>query len=422
MPEKSILNKCYAFKDAEKARQEGWYPYFRPVSTTHGTRVWIDGQEYIMAGSNNYLGLAYDPRLREASKKAIDDHGTSCSGSRFMNGTLSLHEELERKLADFVGQEWALCFTTGYQTNLGAISALLERRAHIISDKYNHASIMDGIFLSDGFHRDVNIHRYKHADMADLEKILSRIPEEEPKLIVTDGVFSMEGDIAKYPKIAELGEKYGAPVYLDEAHAIGVVGSTGRGTPEHWRDQGVDIGPPDVTMCTFSKSFGSIGGFVAGEKEVMDYVQHHARSLIFSASMAPPQVAAVLEAVRIIEEEPWRATRMREITNKMINGFRDLGFNVGVTETPIIPLIIGDDTKTFAFWKAMFDMGVYTNPVISPAVPPNRALIRTSFMAIHTDEDLDRVLEIAGEAGRKTGVIGGEGERDSECLGAGAGG
>ena len=411
MAKKTILDKCYSFTEAEQARQEGWYPYFRPVSTTHGTRVWIDGKEYIMAGSNNYLGLAYDPRLRDAAKKAIDDHGTSCSGSRFMNGTLSLHQELERRLADFVGAEWALAFTTGYQTNLGAISALLERRAHIVSDKYNHASIMDGIFLAEGFHRDVKIHRYKHADMADLEKTLSRIPEEEPKLIVTDGVFSMEGDIAKYPQIAALGEKYGAPVYLDEAHAIGVVGSTGRGTPEHWRDKGVEIGVPEITMCTFSKSFGSIGGFVAGEKEVMDYVQHHARSLIFSASMAPPQVASVLAALDIMEDEKWRATRMKEITNKMIGGFRDLGFNVGITETPIIPLVIGDDTKTFAFWKAMFDMGVYTNPVISPAVPPNRALIRTSYMAIHSDEELDRVLEIAGEAGRRTGVIGGDGER-----------
>lgn len=416
MPKKQILDKCYSFTKAEEARQQGWYPYFRPVSTTHGTRVWIDGGEYIMAGSNNYLGLAYDPRLREAAKKAIDDHGTSCSGSRFMNGTLSLHQELEHRLADFVGAEWALAFTTGYQTNLGAISALLERGAHIISDKYNHASIMDGIFLAKGFHHDVNVHRYKHADMEDLEKTLSRIPEDEPKLIVTDGVFSMEGDIAKYPQIAELGQTFGAPVYLDEAHAIGVVGSSGRGTPEHWRDNGVEIGVPEITMCTFSKSFGSIGGFVAGDKEVMDYVQHHARSLIFSASMAPPQVASVIAALDIMEEETWRAARMKEITNKMITGFRDLGFNVGITETPIIPLIIGDDSRTFAFWKAMFDKGVYTNPVISPAVPPNRALIRTSFMAIHSDEELDRVLEIAGEAGRATGVIGGDGQRTAKAV------
>ncbi|MFP4331336.1 MAG: aminotransferase class I/II-fold pyridoxal phosphate-dependent enzyme [Alkalispirochaetaceae bacterium] len=405
MPRKSILDKCYSFTEAETARREGWYPYFRPVSTTHGTRVWIDGKEYIMAGSNNYLGLAYDPRLRDAAKRAIDEHGTSCSGSRFMNGTLSLHEELEERLADYVGAEWAVAFTTGYQTNLGAISALLERNAHIVSDKYNHASIMDGVFLADGFHREVKIHRYKHADMEDLENKLRRIPEDEPKLIVTDGVFSMEGDVARYPEIADLGERYGAPVYLDEAHAIGVVGSTGRGTPEHWRDRGVDIGVPAVTMCTFSKSFGSVGGFVAGEKPVVDYIQHHARSLIFSASMAPPQVAAVLAALDIMESEPWRATRMQEITKKMIGGFRELGFNVGVSETPIIPLIIGDDEKTFRFWQAMFDAGVYTNPVISPAVPPNRALIRTSFMAIHSDEELDRVLEVAGEAGRTTGVI-----------------
>jgi 8-amino-7-oxononanoate synthase len=354
-----------------------------------------------MAGSNNYLGLATDPRMKERAVAAVEHYGTSCSGSRFMNGTLALHEELEARLAAFVGKEAALCFTTGYQTNLGSISALVGRGDHVISDKYNHASIMDGIFMTVGLNRSVNVHRYKHNNMDDLEKVLSRIPLDESKLIVTDGVFSMEGDIVNLPRVRELADEYNAAVYLDEAHAIGVVGPTGRGVTEHYSD--TDLA--DLIMCTFSKSFGSIGGFVAGDEMVIDYIKHFARPLIFSASIPPANLGAAMAALEIMQEEPDRVARLQQIAEKMISGFSELGFNVGTAETPIVPLVIGDNDKTFMFWKNMFERGVYVNPVISPAVPPNRSLIRTSYMAIHEDDELDTILEIAAEEGRKLGII-----------------
>ncbi|HUX14484.1 MAG TPA: pyridoxal phosphate-dependent aminotransferase family protein, partial [Spirochaetia bacterium] len=385
----------------DRARREGWYPYFRPIEESHGTKVVIDGRELVMAGSNNYLGLALDSRVREASKQAIDRYGTSCSGSRFMNGTLSLHEELEARLAEFTGKEAALCFTTGYQTNLGAISALTGRGDHIITDKLNHASIMDGIFLSLGINHSVNVHRYKHNNIEELERILAAIPAAEAKLIVTDGVFSMEGDIVRLPEMRKIADKYGARIYLDEAHAIGVLGATGRGTCEHYGDTAL----ADLVMCTFSKSFGSIGGFVSGDRVVIDYIKHFARPLIFSASIAPAQAAAVMKALDIIESEPERIRRLQQIAAKMIAGFKHLGFNVGTAETPIVPLVIGDFDRTFQFWKGLFENGVYTNPVVTPAVPPNRSLLRTSYMATHTDEELDLILKVAGEQGRAIGLI-----------------
>jgi 8-amino-7-oxononanoate synthase len=396
-----IFQKCYNFTEAVEAREFGVYPYFKPIEGSRGSRVIIEGRELIMAGSNNYLGLALDPEVREAGIEAIKKYGTSCSGSRFMNGTLALHEELEERLAFFVGKEAALCFTTGYQTNLGSISALVGRDEHVITDKFNHASIMDGIFLTSGLNRKVNVHRFKHNDLKDLEKKLSGIPDEAAKLLVTDGVFSMEGDIAKLPELKALCEKHRVGLYLDDAHAIGVIGKTGRGTTEFYGDQE----GPDLIMCTFSKTFGSIGGFVAGEERVVDYIKHVSRPLIFSASMPPANIAAVMAALGIIEREPQRVTRLQEIARKMIQGFSSMGFNIGKSETAIVPLIIGDNQKTFLFWKNLFDRGVYVNPVVSPAVPPNRALIRTSFMAIHTDEELDQTLEIAEQEGKKLGII-----------------
>lgn len=396
-----IFQKCYDFKRAAEARKHGIYPFFRPLQESRGSRVIIEGRTLIMAGSNNYLGLAQDPRVEEAAVKAIEKYGTSCSGSRFINGSLVLHEELEAKLAAFVGKETALCFSTGYQTNLGAISALVGRGEHIITDKYNHASIMDGIFMTMGMNRDTRVHRYKHNDLKDLEQRLATIPLEEAKLIVTDGVFSMEGDIVKLPEVKALAEKYRARLYIDEAHAIGVIGSTGRGTTEHFG--GSELA--DIIMCTFSKSFGSLGGFVAGDDRVIDYIRHFARPLIFSASMPPANIAAVLASLEIIEAEPERVLRLQQIAVKMIKGFNELGFNTSTTETPIIPLVIGDNDQTFLLWKALFERGVYVNPIISPAVPPNGSLIRTSYMAIHTDEELDQVLEITGEEGRKLGII-----------------
>jgi 8-amino-7-oxononanoate synthase len=354
-----------------------------------------------MAGSINYLGLSHDPRVKEAATKAIKTYGTSCSGSRFMNGTLDLHEELEKRIAAFVDKEAALCFTTGYQTNLGGISALLEKGDHVLTDKYNHASIVDGIFLSQGIYRDIKIHRYPHGNMRELEARLSAIPDDEPRLIVTDGVFSMEGDIVDLPSLKKLADAYGAGIYLDEAHAIGVIGRAGRGTTEHFGS--TDLA--DIIKCTFSKSFGSIGGFLAGEAEIIEYIKHTARPLIFSASMPPANVAAVLKTLEIIEKEPERVVRLQQIAEKMIRGFRALGFNIGVAETPIVPLIIGNDEKTFLLWQALFERGIYVNPVVSPAVPPNRSLLRTSYMAIHTDEELEVILTAAGEEGRRLGVI-----------------
>ena len=396
-----IFQKCYDFTEAIEARQVGIYPYFKPIEGSRGSKVIIEGRELVMAGSNNYLGLALDPEVRDASIKAIEKYGTSCSGSRFMNGTLTLHEELEERLANFTGKQAALCFTTGYQTNLGSISALVGRGEHVITDKSNHASIMDGIFLALGLNRKVNIHRFKHNNLEDLEKKLSNIPSGESKLIVIDGVFSMDGDIVKLPEMKALADKYRVGVYLDEAHAIGVIGKTGRGTTEYYGNRNL----ADLIMCTFSKAFGSIGGFVAGEERVIDYIKHVSRPLIFSASMPPANIAAVMAALDIIEREPQRVLRLQQIARKMIAGFTGLGFNIGKTETAIVPLIIGDNQKTFLFWKNLFERGVYVNPVVSPGVPPNRALIRTSYMATHTDKELDQILEIAEQEGRKLGII-----------------
>ncbi|MEA5031271.1 MAG: pyridoxal phosphate-dependent aminotransferase family protein [Sphaerochaeta sp.] len=398
----SIFDKCYEFTAAEEVRATGLYPYFKPIGRSEGTKVYIDGREMLMLGSNNYLGLANDPRMKEAAELAAERYGTSCSGSRFMNGTLDLHEELEQRLAKFVGKPAALCFTTGYQTNLGSLSAMLNRGDHVIVDKYDHASIMDGIFLADGTKKQINLYRYKHNNMEDLEKVLQRIPLEEPKMIVVDGVFSMEGDIAPLPAIRALADQYKAGVYLDEAHALGVVGATGRGTCEH---HGNDPSLCDLLMCTFSKSFGSIGGFVAGEEQVIDYIKHFARPLIFSASMPPANIAATMKALEIIEQEPQRIHKLQHNARYMIDGFSALGFNVGTSETPIVPLLIGDSDKTFTLWKNAFERGVYVNPVISPAVPPQRALLRTSCMAIHSDQELDTAIQIIGEEAKKLGII-----------------
>ena len=400
--ELSIFRKCHDFVDAREARSRGLYPFFRPIEKAEGTEVVIEGKNYLMFGSNNYLGLALDERVREAAVAAIRTYGTSCSGSRFMNGTLDLHEKLEARLAEFTGHEAALCFTTGYQTNLGAISALLGKNEHIFSDKYNHASIMDGIFMARGFHGNVQFHRYRHNSPEDLERELATVSPEDPKIIVTDGVFSMEGDVVKLPQIKALAEKYRAGLYIDDAHAIGVVGSTGRGSAEHWGNTAV----PDLLMCTFSKTFGSIGGFVAGKEEVIDYIKHFSRPLIFSASMPPANIAAVLKSLDIILQEPERVRRLQQIARKMIEGFKARGFDVGAAETPIVPLLIGSQERTLIYWKALFDRGIYVNPVLSPAVPPNRCLIRTSYMATHKDDELDSFLDVAAEEAKKLGIIG----------------
>jgi 8-amino-7-oxononanoate synthase len=396
-----IFEKCFNFKRAEEAMEQGFYPYFKPIKENHGPRVIMDGKEIIMIGSNNYLGLTKDPRVQEAAIKAIEKYGTSCSGSRFLNGTLELHEELEAKLAVFVRKESALCFSTGYQSNLGAISTLVSKDDTIITDKTNHASIFDGIFLSAGLHMGANVKRYKHNDMDDLDRVLSHLDPEMPKMIITDGVFSMEGDIVNLPKLVEIGKKHNCRIYVDDAHGLGVEGATGRGTLEHY-DIWDDV---DLIMCTFSKSFASLGGFIAGNKKVIQYIKHFARPLIFSASMPPANIASVLKSLEIIQNEPEIVHHLQNTGKKMIKGFQEIGFNTGESQTPIVPLVIGDDMKTFNFWGALFQSGIYTNPVISPAVPPDRSLIRTSYMATHTDNDLDQVLETVKKIGKKMDLI-----------------
>jgi len=397
-----ILERCTQFTLAEEARDSGLYPFFKPISQSAGAYVYIDGRKLSMFGSNNYLGLANDPRMAEAAQKAASRYGTSCSGSRFMNGTLDLHEELEQQLADFVQKEAALCFTTGYQTNLGAISALVQRGDHLIVDKYDHASIMDGVFLAQGMKKNINLHRFRHNDMEDLEKVLSKLPIGDAKMIVVDGVFSMEGDIAILPQLREVADRYNAAIYLDEAHALGVIGESGRGTGEHWGGR-YDLA--DLVMCTFSKSFGSIGGFIAGDHAVIDYIKHFARPLIFSASMPPANIAAAMTALKIIREDTSLVASLQRNAKLLREGFVSHGFDVGTTETAIVPLVIGDNEKTFLLWRHAYEQGIYVNPVISPAVPPSRALLRTSCMAVHTPEQIEHAVEVlAGEA-KRLGII-----------------
>lgn len=390
-----LFEKCRQYTVARKAQAAGLYPYFIPLTDSEGTEVTVGDHRLIMIGSNNYLGLTTHPKVRQAAIEATRRYGTSCTGSRFLNGTLELHLELERRLAEFVGTEAALVFSTGYQTNVGTISALVGRGDFVVTDKEDHASIVDGCRLAFG-----EMRRFRHNDMAHLEHVLAGLPEDAGKLVVVDGVFSMGGDIAPLPEIVSLCRKYGARLMVDDAHAMGVLGK-GRGTAAYFglTDQ------VDLTMGTFSKSFASLGGFIAGAEDVIHYIQHHARSLIFSASMPPANVAAALAALEVMQEEPERIARVNRIGERMRAGFRQLGFNVGASETPIIPVIIGDDTRTFMAWKALYEAGVYTNPVVSPAVPTGSSLLRTSYMATHTDEQLDRVLATFAEVGRTLGLI-----------------
>jgi len=391
-----IFEKCFQYEDAKKALAEGWYPYFIPITENRDGQAIVGGEERIMIGSNNYLGLTYHPKVLEAAKSATDDYGSGCTGSRFLNGTLDLHVELEKNLATFMQAEAALVYSTGYQTNLGVISTLVGKDDYVILDKLNHASIVDGALLSFG-----EVVRFQHNDMADLERILSKIPEKSGKLIVVDGVFSMEGDIAPIPDILEIARKYGARLMIDDAHSIGILGDHGRGTAEHW---GVED-EVDLVMGTFSKSFACVGGFIAGNADVIDYLKHNARSLIFSASMTPSSVATVLAALEVIQDEPQRRENLWEISHYMMDGYRKLGFDIGGTQTPIIPVIIGDNMKTFLFWRALYEDGVYSNPVVSPAVPEKSSRLRTSYMATHSKDQMDIVLEKFERHGKEFGII-----------------
>ncbi len=392
-----LFAKCINFTRAKEAIAQGIYPYFQPIQSGPGSEVIINGKKMIMIGSNNYMGLTGHPKVVEAAINAIKKYGTGCTGSRFLNGTLDIHEELEYRLAKFVNKEAALCFSTGFQTNQGAISTLVGKDDIVFTDRADHASIVDGCRLAFG-----KTIKYKHNDMEDLERVLEANKDKDVgKLIVTDGVFSMEGTIVNLPALVEVAEKYGARVYVDDAHALGVLGKHGRGTGEYW-DMEDKI---DIVMGTFSKSFASLGGFIAGDESVIHYIKHHARALIFSASMPPSAVATVLACLDIIESEPERIERLWKNTRKMKEGFDSLGFDTGESNTPVIPIKIGEDEDCFAFWKLLFENGIFANPAISPAVPPHEAIIRTSYMATHTEEELDKVLDVFAKLGKQFGII-----------------
>nr|WP_237181583.1 pyridoxal phosphate-dependent aminotransferase family protein [Rhodothermus bifroesti] len=401
--EPSLFVKCHRFFDPTgdyaRVRAAGLYPYFRPIERNEGTRAIINGREVIMAGSNNYLGLTSDPRVKEAAIEAIRKYGTGCTGSRFLNGTLDLHLELEARLARFMGREACILFSTGYMTNMGVIQALTSKNDIIFSDKDNHASIVAGTQVS-----LATTVRYRHNDLNHLRRLLERAQLEHPeagKLIVTDGVFSMSGVIARVPELVELAEEFGAALMLDDAHAVGVIGPGGRGSAAYF---GLEH-KAHLTVGTFSKSFASLGGFCVGDRDVIEYIRHTSSAHIFSASMPPANVATVLKCLDILESEPERLERLWKISDYMREGFRSAGFNVWNSQTPIIPVVIGDMMTCFRFWRDLLEEGVFVNAVVPPAVPQGQALMRTSFMATHTDEELDYILEAFYRVGKRHGVI-----------------
>jgi 8-amino-7-oxononanoate synthase len=392
----SVFQKCHDYQAVRTLRAKGLYSYYRSISSPQEPVVTMAGREVIMLGSNNYLGLANHPEVKLAASQALARYGTGSAGSRLLNGTLDLHVELEERLAAFMQRESALVFTTGFQVNLGVLSCLLGRQDVVFMDGFDHASIIDGVRL--GFAKTF---KFAHNDMDDLAAKLERAPADKGKLIVVDGVFSMEGDLADLPALSKLASKYGAGLMVDDAHGLGVFGEHGRGTPEHF---GVEDGV-DLIAGTFSKSLATVGGFIAGDEAVIDYIRHHARSEIFSASPPPASVAAAIQALSIIEREPQRRKQLWENTRYMMRELRALGFDTGDSESPVIPIVVGDDLTTFIMVKRLEELGIFANPVISPAVPKGGALIRTSYMATHERKHLDRALEILAQVGREVGII-----------------
>jgi len=392
-----IFQKCRdSLGPREAGRASGHYPYFRQISSAQEPVVVCEGRELIMLGSNNYLGLTNDPEVKEAAAVALALYGTGCAGSRLLNGTLDLHVQLEGKLAAFTRREAALTFATGFQVNLGVLSCLLGRGDVAYLDALDHACILDGCRLGFGRH-----YKFAHNDMDELEKKLAATAEDRGKLIVVDGVFSMEGDLAPLPSIVEVAARWGARVMVDDAHGLGVFGAHGRGTPEHF-----DVEDRiDLLMGTFSKSLATVGGFVAGERVVIDHVKHHARSEIFSAAPPPASVAAALKAIEIVEREPERRKRLWENTHYMKRELEAMGYDTGASASPVIPLVIGEELRVFGMCRRLQDEGIFVNPVVSPAVPPGRAMLRTSYMATHTHEHLDRALEAFRKVGREMWLI-----------------
>ncbi|MES2061980.1 MAG: pyridoxal phosphate-dependent aminotransferase family protein [Bacteroidota bacterium] len=392
---KKLHEKIAQFQDANMIRAQGLYPFFRPIESGQDTEVIINGKRVLMFGSNSYLGLTNHPKIKEATKKAIDKYGSGCAGSRFLNGTLDIHIELENRLATYVGKEAAVLFSTGFQVNLGVLSCITGRNDYLILDEYDHASIIDGTRLS--FSKVI---KYAHNDMVDLERKLSMLPEEAVKVIVVDGIFSMEGDIVKLPAIVELADKYGVNIMVDDAHSLGVIGHNGSGTASHFglTDQ------VDLIMSTFSKSLASLGGFIASDHDTIDYIKHRARSLMFSASMTPGSVASVIAALDIIEAEPERIQKLWDNTNYAVKLLSDEGFDIGASESPILPIYIRDNAKTFQVTNYLQNAGVFVNPVVSPAVPSDSSLLRFSLMATHTFAQIDEAVEKLIQAFKVVGV------------------
>jgi len=381
-----LFTKCRNFTIVRQLMASGIYPFFKELESEQAPEITIKGKKFIMFGSNNYLGLANDPRMKQASIDAVKKFGTGVAGSRFLNGNTVLHMELERKLAAFKGREAALIYATGYQMNLGVISALVGKGDFAVIDKLDHASILDGCRLAQG-----ELRRFKHNNPADLERVLKEIGPRHGKLVIVDGVFSMEGDIAPIPEISKICKKYGARLMVDDAHASGVLGKRGHGTGEYF-----GMGPKDIDLVvgTCSKAFASVGGFAAGNEDIIHYLRHVSRSMIFSAALPPASVAAISKAIDIIDEEPQRIKKLWDNSRYLLKRFQAMGLNTGETQTPIIPVVIGDDEKTFTLWRMLYDKGLFTNPVVNPAVPPKRALIRIVATATHTREQLDRALDI----------------------------
>ena len=392
----ALFDKCRNFTKAREVQAAGLYPYFKPISHSEDTVVVIEGKERIMMGSNNYLGLTHHPAVLAAAKAALERYGSGCTGSRFLNGTLDLHERLEVDLAEFLGKEACLVFSTGYQANLGAISGLVGRGDFVILDKLDHASIVDGAKMSHG-----ETVRFNHGDLAGLERKLQKLPPNAGVMVIVDGVYSMEGDIADLPALIKVCQKYGAALAVDDAHSVGVLGPNGQGTAAHF-DVTDDV---DVIVGTFSKSLASIGGFVAGSDTVIHYLKHHARPLIFTAALPPANTAGVLAALEVLQREPERRARLWENTRRLQDGLRHIGFDIGPTETPIVPVLIGPLETTFVFWRKLFDAGVFTNPVVPPAVPPSQCRLRTSLMATHSAEQIDRALDAFALLGKELGVV-----------------
>ncbi len=391
-----LFDKCFEFTTAKEAIASGLYPYFHELQTGQDTKVTMSNKENVlMVGSNNYLGLTSDPRVKNAAIEATEKYGSGCSGSRFLNGTLDLHVTLEQELARFMQKESALLFSAGFLANLGIISAIASRGDYILCDRANHASIYDGCRLS-----FAKMFKYEHNNMGDLEKLLQKLGNDATKLIITDGVFSMEGDLANLPEIVKLAHKYNARILVDDAHGIGVLGKNGRGTAEYF---GLED-EIDMIMGTFSKSFASLGGFLVASESVCHYIQHVSRPLIFTASMTPASTGAALKALEIIEKEAERRNHLIKIAERFRNGLKEQGFIVKEGITPIIPVLVGDMNKTFLACKLLFDNGVYVNPVVSPAVPPDATMIRTSLTATHTEDDIDQAIEIFAKVGREMGL------------------